>query len=143
MPTSPIKDREIKFTVRLTIQEAKTFKENAQRAGMSRSAYLRSALTKGKIAVTNVPETNELMAGLLAGLITEIRRLGNNVNQMARSLNTMSALGVMPDGLPDGLPDGRMLKDLRLTMDSNIRDIARMQDDLMGRKKRRRKAKKS
>jgi Bacterial mobilisation protein (MobC) len=139
MPSSPIKDREIKFTVRLSIQEAATFKENAQRAGMSRSAYLRSALTKGKIAVTNVPETNELMAGLLAGLITEIRRLGNNVNQMARSLNTMSALGVMPEGLPDG----RMLKDLRLTMDSNIRDIARMQDDLMGRKKRRRKAKKS
>jgi hypothetical protein len=58
---------------------------------------------------------------------------------MARSLNTMSALGVMPEGLPDG----RMLKDLRLTMDSNIRDISRMQDDLMGRKKRRRKAKKS
>jgi hypothetical protein len=139
MPSSPIKDREIKFTVRLSIQEAATFKENAQRAGMSRSAYLRSALTKGKIAVTNVPETNELMAGLLAGLITEIRRLGNNVNQMARSLNTMSALGVMPEGLPDG----RMLKDLRLTMDSNIRDISRMQDDLMGRKKRRRKAKKS
>jgi Bacterial mobilisation protein (MobC) len=139
MLSSPIKDREIKFTVRLSIQEAATFKENAQRAGMSRSAYLRSALTKGKIAVTNVPETNELMAGLLAGLITEIRRLGNNVNQMARSLNTMSALGVMPEGLPDG----RMLKDLRLTMDSNIRDISRMQDDLMGRKKRRRKAKKS
>jgi hypothetical protein len=45
--------------------------------------------------------------------------------------------------MPEGLPDGRMLKDLRLTMDSNIRDIARMQDDLMGRKKRRRKAKKS
>jgi Bacterial mobilisation protein (MobC) len=139
MPSSPIEDREIKFTVRLTVQEAETFRDNATRARMSRSAYMRSALTKGKIAVTNVPETNELMAGLLAGLITEIRRLGNNVNQMARSMNTMSALGVMPEGLPDA----RTLKDLRLTMDSNIRDISRMQDDLMGRKKRRRKVRKS
>ena len=59
--------------------EYEKLKKDAQTCGLSRSAYLRRLILKQKIK-SRPPEE-------LKQLYTEINRIGNNINQIARSVN--------------------------------------------------------
>lgn len=59
--------------------EYEKLKKDAQKCGLSRSAYLRRLILKKDIKARPPEE--------LKKLYTEINRIGNNINQIARSVN--------------------------------------------------------
>ncbi len=66
--------------VRLTTAERIDLELKAEAAGFELSEWVRRQLTAVKV-------TRSKMAASDAGLITELNRIGNNVNQIARQLN--------------------------------------------------------
>lgn len=77
--------REAQVHLRLTKKEAALMRERANAAGLGLSAYVRRvALTGGDpMPVIDVRE--------LRALYAELRRCGNNANQIARMCNTYGA----------------------------------------------------
>lgn len=65
--------------LRLTASEAQKLHADAKRCGLSRSAYLRRLIKKTPIKVRPTEAIRDLY--------TEINRIGNNINQIARSVN--------------------------------------------------------
>ena len=85
----PRKEPEITYThhinLRLTDVQYEIISENARRAELSLSEYIRRQLMKGKVIAKY-----ELVADLpeLKKLIFEFGKIGNNLNQIARHFNT-------------------------------------------------------
>lgn len=80
-------NRSAQVHLRLTADEAAHMRARADASGLSLSAYIRrSALSGG--APAPVADARELRP-----LYAELRRCGNNVNQIARALNTYGADG--------------------------------------------------
>ena len=77
-PQSPSK-RTVILKVRLTEEEATQLKEQSARTGRTMSDAMRSAWKKLKII--------ELPPADFAETVTELRRIGNNLNQVARAVN--------------------------------------------------------
>lgn len=79
-PAHTRRDKQMTFWV--TAAERDRIRENAERAGMSPSAYVR-ALALGK-TVTAKPQ------GEAKELLRQLNRIGNNLNQLLRHAHTMS-----------------------------------------------------
>lgn len=75
------------INLRLSESEAKAIRNRAQASGLSLSAYMRRCALSG-----NAPSP-VLDARDLKPLYTELRRCGNNVNQIAHALNSRGANG--------------------------------------------------
>jgi len=70
------------MTIRGTEQEKKKIEQKAEKAGLSRTEYmLRSALEKN---IVDLDSVNDLRI--------ELKRIGNNLNQIARKLNENNTL---------------------------------------------------
>lgn len=65
--------------LRLNTDEVQKLQTDAENSGLSRSAYLRRLIMGAKIRPRPPKELQELY--------TEINRIGNNINQIARSVN--------------------------------------------------------
>ena len=68
-----------KFCLRLTPQERAKLEADAKRCGLTKSALLRRMISGLEVKARPSQELRELRA--------EIHRIGNNVNQIARSVN--------------------------------------------------------
>lgn len=75
------------INLRLSESEAKAIRNRAQASGLSLSAYMRRCALSGN-APSPVLDARELKP-----LYTELRRCGNNVNQIARALNARGVGG--------------------------------------------------
>ena len=84
--------RKARIEVRVTVAEAERIRARAAALGLSVSAHIRRA------ALADGPVTLVADAGALADVYVELRRSGNNVNQVARALNTYGSGGV-PDAV--------------------------------------------
>jgi len=73
------KDTAHELCLRLNAKEAEKLKTDARNCGLSRSAYLRRLIMKAPIK-TRPQEP-------IKRLYTEINHIGNNINQIARSVN--------------------------------------------------------
>lgn len=83
--------RGARIAVRVTARERNAIRKRAKASGLGVSAYIRrQALAEGR-----VPSVWD--SGALSPLYAEMRRVGNNVNQLARSVNTFG-----PDAVPMG-----------------------------------------
>ncbi|MBR1634357.1 MAG: plasmid mobilization relaxosome protein MobC [Lachnospiraceae bacterium] len=78
-----------KIIARFTETEYEVIRHNAENAGKSLSAYVRDAVTGGKVDVHYhlSPQIAELKP-----LLAEIGKTGSNLNQIARHLNSGGAL---------------------------------------------------
>ena len=65
--------------LRLNARETQKLYEDARKCGLSRSAYIRRLILKRNIKARPPEELKQLY--------TEINRIGNNINQIARSVN--------------------------------------------------------
>lgn len=74
--------------LRLTEREAALMRDRAQAAGLGLSAYVRRCALSGA-APAPAADARELRP-----LYTELRRCGNNANQIARGINRYGAQGV-------------------------------------------------
>lgn len=77
--------RTSRIEVRLTPSEESRIRARAEASGLSLSAFIRRAALSGD-APTFAADTRVLMP-----LYTELRRCGNNANQLARAFNSRKA----------------------------------------------------
>jgi len=75
MPQEPV--RHLHFV--LTENEYRTLQQNAQKCGLSRSAYLKRLILNKPVKARPTKDIQKL--------IGEINKIGSNVNQIARSVN--------------------------------------------------------
>jgi hypothetical protein len=83
------------FTVRLRERERELLLAAAQARGMPAAAYLRSLAV---VHLSGHPQWSPAEAEALRELGGELRRIGNNVNQIARALNVAVHKGEYPAG---------------------------------------------
>ena len=83
--------------LRLSESEAKAIRDRAQASGLSLSAYMR------RCSLSDDAPSPALDARELKPLYTELRRCGNNVNQIARALNAYGAKGASMDEITQAL----------------------------------------
>lgn len=74
--------RNISFCLNLSEEEYMELEWKANRHKISKSQILRDFINKGEVKVNKIDELPEL--------IKEINKLGNNVNQIAKRLNSSS-----------------------------------------------------
>lgn len=77
-----------RINLRLSESEAKAIRDRAQASGLSLSAYMRHCALFGN-APSPVADARDLKP-----LYTELRRCGNNVNQIARAINSQGTNAV-------------------------------------------------
>ena len=81
----PNRKRDKTITIRGTAKEKKKIEQKAEKAGLSRTEYMiRSALEKKVISFENLEDINKLRI--------ELKKIGNNINQIARKLNQNDTL---------------------------------------------------
>ena len=73
------KDTVLELCLRLNATEATRLNVNARKCGLTRSTYLRRLIMGTPVKECQAQEIRDLYA--------EINRIGNNVNQIARSVN--------------------------------------------------------
>ena len=72
--------RDVFLKVRLTKEESDRLKERSERTGISMSGIVRAALKKQKIV--------ELPPADFTETVVQLRRIGNNLNQLTRAANS-------------------------------------------------------
>ena len=87
----------MQINLRISDSEAKAIRNRAQASGLSLSAYMRCCALSAD-APSPVAD-----ARYLKPLYTELRRCGNNVNQIARALNAYGAKGASMDEVTQAL----------------------------------------
>ena len=83
--------RNHRITVRFTETEFSIIETAAKQANMSLASYVRTQVLKGKVQtkieiVADVPEIKKLLA--------EFGKIGSNLNQIAKSLNTYEQVDI-------------------------------------------------
>ena len=81
-----MRKRSIQITLWLDEDEKKKLNDNASKTGLSISSYLRSLIVGYK--------PKELPSDDLYELLNQIRRIGNNLNQIARKANALNFIDV-------------------------------------------------
>lgn len=87
-PTRGDESRSEIITVRVTRAERVRLEQRAAAAGLSASALAAQLLAKGQVTVQTKPRT----AALAPELTAEFKRIGVNINQIARALNARKAV---------------------------------------------------
>jgi hypothetical protein len=88
-------NRTERLTVRLRVDERVALDDRARRVGLSASEFTRAAALGAEIGAMQSPSLVD------PELIRAINRIGVNLNQIARSLN--SGIGMVPAALADTL----------------------------------------
>ena len=74
---------------RLTGEEKKAFEEKCGALSLNQSEYLRQAVLCGKVSATvKVTQCNEEMLDRISSLVAQYGKIGSNLNQIARYLNS-------------------------------------------------------
>lgn len=82
-PTRGDDSRSEVITIRVTRAERVRLEHRAAAAGLTVSAFAAQVLARGQVTVETRPRTAKLPRELVA----EFKRIGNNINQIARALN--------------------------------------------------------
>jgi hypothetical protein len=89
------KTRTARLSLWLTLKEKETWKAKAAAAGMNLNEFIRCCVERRAIA-TVPPEVNRATA-------VELGRIGVNLNQLVRAMNTACALGQLLPNVEDAL----------------------------------------
>lgn len=83
---SETRQRQGRITIRLSETEFDRLKEESDRAGLSLSSYVRLALLQAKPA--RRARRPPFEKALLSRILGELGKIGSNINQIARGLNS-------------------------------------------------------
>jgi hypothetical protein len=95
----PIKEKRIEL--RIELERLKQLDEMAKAASLTRSAYIIKRVEGRSIQPPKVPPINWDVYQKLGTIKTDLSSIGNNLNQIAKILNTEKMLG---NRLPKQLP---------------------------------------
>lgn len=100
--------------LRYTPEEAEHLKACAEAVGLSRSEYIRRKLEGLPIRAAKVPPVNWKAYEQLRAIATELSAIGNNINQIAKGINTANKNNLP---IPANLPLPSTLSELRQKLD--------------------------
>jgi hypothetical protein len=121
--------REEQFHMRIEASTLSRWKERAKQANLSLSAYVEKKVNGKTIEPPIVPAINPAVALRLGNIEMQLRRVGNNINQIAAVLNTAKAEG---KELPEQLPAPESLQQLLELIDRERKSIAEVALGLYG-----------
>ena len=95
-------------TIRFRPSELEQIDAQAQAVNLTRSAYVTRKLTGQNVLPARVPAINWQLYGELAQVASSLPAIGNNINQIAKALNTAQFKG---EPIPQSLPKPSRLED--------------------------------
>ncbi|MDY7015353.1 MAG: plasmid mobilization relaxosome protein MobC [Cyanobacteriota bacterium] len=100
-------------TLRYRPSELKHLNARAKAVGLSRSAYITRKVQGLPVLPTRVPQVNWLAYEELSQIARCLPAIGNNLNQIARALNTAKIKG---ESIPNNLPSTERLNEIVQTI---------------------------
>ena len=95
-------------TIRFRPSQLEELDAQASAVNLSRSAYMTRKLTGQSVLPARVPAVNWQLYGELADIASSLLAIGNNINQIAKALNTAQFKG---EAIPQSLPKPSRLED--------------------------------
>lgn len=94
-------------TIRIKPSQLSELDAQAKAVNLTRSAYVTRKLTGQSVLPARVPAVNWQLYGELATISSSLPAIGNNINQIARALNTAQFKG---EAIPQSLPKSESLE---------------------------------
>ena len=94
-------------TIRFRPSQLEELDAQAQAVNLTRSAYMTRKLTGQSVLPARVPAVNWQLYGELALVASSLPAIGNNINQIAKALNTAQFKG---EAIPQSLPKPESLE---------------------------------
>ncbi|MEL7079022.1 MAG: plasmid mobilization relaxosome protein MobC [Cyanobacteria bacterium J06582_2] len=95
-------------TIRFKPSQLEQIDAQAKAVNLTRSAYMTRKLTGQSVLPARVPAVNWQLYGELASISSSLPAIGNNINQIAKALNTAQFKG---EAIPQSLPKPESLED--------------------------------
>ena len=95
-------------TIRFKPSQLSELDAQAKAVNLTRSAYVTRKLTGQSVIPARVPAVNWQLYGELAQISESLPAIGNNINQIAKALNTAQFKG---EAIPQSLPQPKSLED--------------------------------
>ncbi|MDJ0571769.1 MAG: hypothetical protein QNJ53_22375 [Pleurocapsa sp. MO_192.B19] len=95
-------------TFRFKPSQLEELDAQAKAVNLTRSAYMTRKLTGQSVLPARVPAVNWQLYGELADIASSLPAIGNNINQIALTLNTAQKKG---EAIPQSLPKPESLED--------------------------------
>ncbi|MEO0845725.1 MAG: plasmid mobilization relaxosome protein MobC [Cyanobacteria bacterium J06648_1] len=95
-------------TIRFKPSQLSEIDAQAKAVNLTRSAYVTRKLTGQSVLPARVPAVNWQLYGELASISSSLPAIGNNINQIAKALNTAQFKG---KAIPQSLPKPESLED--------------------------------
>lgn len=93
------------ISFRLTESEAAIFKKSLEDSGLSRSDFFRQLFIEKKITF-NIKQRKPVDYDKL---LYQVNMIGNNINQIAKTVNSLNAKGVLTNGLAKSINDSLLV----------------------------------
>ena len=94
-------------TIRFRPSQLEELDAQASAVNLTRSAYMTRKLTGQSVLPARVPAVNWQLYGELADIASSLPAIGNNINQIAKALNTAQFKG---EAIPQSLPKPESLE---------------------------------
>jgi hypothetical protein len=110
----PEPEKKTKFvTLRYRPTELEHLNAQAKAVGLTRSAYITRKVQGLPVLPTRVPQVNWLAYEELGKIARELPAMGNNLNQIARAINTAKIKG---EPIPGNLPSTKRINEIAQTI---------------------------
>lgn len=101
----------------------------AKAVNLTRSAYVTRKLTGQSVLPARVPAVNWQLYGELATISSSLPAIGNNINQIAKALNTAQFKG---EAIPQSLPKPESLEDALSLIETTLEKLTEVRLALSG-----------
>lgn len=95
-------------TIRFKPSQIEEIDAQAKAVNLTRSAYMTRKLTGQSVLPARVPAVNWQLYGELADIASSLPAIGNNINQIAKAINTAKIKG---EPIPKSIPKPESLSD--------------------------------
>ena len=116
-------------TFRFKPSQLEELDAQAKAANLTRSAYVTRKLTGQSVLPARVPAVNWQLYGELADIASSLPAIGNNINQIAKALNTAQFKG---EAIPQSLPKPSRLEDALELIETTLEKLTEVRLALSG-----------
>ena len=116
-------------TIRFKPSQLEELDAMAKAVNLTRSAYMTRKLTGQSVLPARVPAVNWQLYGELAEISSSLPAIGNNINQIAKALNTAKIKG---EAIPQSLPKPESLENALKLMETTLEKLTEVRLALSG-----------
>ena len=116
-------------TIRFKPSQLEEIDAQAKAVNLTRSAYMTRKLTGQSVLPARVPAVNWQLYGELAEIASSLPAIGNNINQIAKALNTAQKKG---EAIPQSLPKPSRLESAFKLMETTKEKLTEVRLALSG-----------